>query len=95
MWTDNECINRDVFSTRWHMAASNLSWFNSALNPIIYAILNPNFRKEYLRLIKTCKTNGKAKLLMIRSSLRQCVRSLMLQFKEEEMHQHEMGTRKL
>lgn len=42
---------RKDIDIRWHMAASNLSWFNSALNPIIYAILNLNFRKEYIRLM--------------------------------------------
>jgi len=43
------------------MAASNVSWFNSALNPIIYTILNPRFRREYFRLVKLAfgKTKGK------------------------------------
>ena len=45
-------IFRKEFDTRFHMAASNVSWFNSALNPIIYVILNPQFRREYLRLVK-------------------------------------------
>jgi len=53
------------------MAASNLSWFNSAINPIIYAILNPNFRKEYVRLMKTCGQKIQKKLCWIRSSLSQ------------------------
>ena len=54
-------IFRETVDVRWHMAASNLSWFNSGLNPIVYAILNPNFRQEYIRFIKlvTGKLKGK------------------------------------
>ncbi|XP_076820589.1 G-protein coupled receptor 84-like isoform X2 [Clavelina lepadiformis] len=40
------------FDPRLHMMASNLSWFNSSINPVIYVILNRRFRKEYIRLIK-------------------------------------------
>lgn len=37
---------------RWDMVASNLSWFNCSINPIIYVILNGRFRKEYWRVIR-------------------------------------------
>ena len=40
------------FDVRVHMSASVVSWFNSSINPIIYVILNPRFRREYIRLIK-------------------------------------------
>nr|XP_039251263.1 G-protein coupled receptor 84-like [Styela clava] len=44
--------NRREIDVRWHMAASNMSWFNSSLNPIIYVILNRRFRREYWRIIQ-------------------------------------------
>lgn len=44
--------NRHYIDVRWHMAASNLSWFNSSLNPIIYVVLNRRFRREYWRIIQ-------------------------------------------
>ena len=43
--------NRGCFDVRVHMLASNLSWFNSCFNPIIYAIFNPNFRNAYKDII--------------------------------------------
>jgi len=43
---------RNQFDTRVHMMASNLSWFNTAINPIIYAIMNRKFRSEYICIIK-------------------------------------------
>ena len=42
---------RSCFDVRVHMLASNLSWFNSCFNPIIYAIFNPNFRNAYKIII--------------------------------------------
>ena len=48
---------RSCFDVRVHMLASNLSWFNSCFNPIIYAIFNPNFRNAYKVII--CKLVGK------------------------------------
>ena len=43
------------------MACSNVSWFNSALNPIVYVFLNPRFRREYIRLLKVLFGKTKAK----------------------------------
>ncbi|XP_078485953.1 G-protein coupled receptor 84-like [Ciona intestinalis] len=42
---------RRAFDVRVHMAASNMAWFNSSINPIIYVLLNRRFRKEYKRLV--------------------------------------------
>ena len=35
---------------RIHMAASNLTWLNSCVNPIVYAMMNTRFRKGKKRL---------------------------------------------
>jgi len=40
---------------RLHMAASNVTWLNSCVNPIIYAMMNTRFRKEYIKLMKSMK----------------------------------------
>merc|ERR1712062_373833 len=40
---------------RFHMAASNLTWLNSCVNPIVYAMMNTRFRKEYIKLMKSMK----------------------------------------
>ena len=39
------------------MAVSNVSWFNSSINPILYAFFNKRFRKAYKSLILS--TTGK------------------------------------
>lgn len=43
---------RTKMDPRIHMACSNLAWFNSLINPIVYAILNSKFRKEYKKIMK-------------------------------------------
>jgi len=40
---------------RLHMAASNLTWLNSCVNPIVYAMMNTRFRKEYLKILSDAK----------------------------------------
>jgi len=47
----NFAPNSKCVDVRWHMICSNLSWFNCTINPIVYAILNPSFRKAYGRII--------------------------------------------
>ncbi|XP_076800270.1 G-protein coupled receptor 84-like isoform X1 [Clavelina lepadiformis] len=53
--------NRSSLDFRIHMAASNITWLNSCVNPFIYVIANPKFRMEYYLLLKyawlkfTCK----------------------------------------
>lgn len=37
---------------RLHMAASNLTWLNSCVNPIVYAMMNTRFRKGKVQDIK-------------------------------------------
>ena len=36
---------RGCLDPRLHMAASNLTWLNSCVNPIVYAMMNTRFRK--------------------------------------------------
>lgn len=38
---------------RLHMAASNLTWLNSCVNPIVYAMMNTRFRKEYIKILRS------------------------------------------
>ncbi|CAG5111032.1 Oidioi.mRNA.OKI2018_I69.chr2.g5368.t1.cds [Oikopleura dioica] len=40
---------------RLHMAASNLTWLNSCVNPIVYAMMNTRFRKEYIKILSDAK----------------------------------------
>nr|CAB3250726.1 G-protein coupled receptor 84-like [Phallusia mammillata] len=43
---------RAKLDPRIHMAASNMTWFNSCVNPFIYVIVNPKFRVEYKLIVK-------------------------------------------
>ncbi|CAK8673978.1 unnamed protein product [Clavelina lepadiformis] len=44
--------NSQSFDPRVHMAASNVTWLNSCVNPIIYVILHKGMRKEYKEILK-------------------------------------------
>lgn len=44
------CILSAIMSTQWFI------YSNSACNPIVYAVLNTNYRREFLKMIR-CKSN--------------------------------------
>nr|CAB3250751.1 G-protein coupled receptor 84-like [Phallusia mammillata] len=44
--------NYNFIEPEFFMAASNLGWLTSMINPIVYAAMNVQFRKEYTRVMK-------------------------------------------
>ncbi|XP_039252992.2 G-protein coupled receptor 84-like [Styela clava] len=46
--------SRKSLSPLFHMAASNVSWFNSCVNPLVYVALHRRMRNEYKKIIKRC-----------------------------------------
>ena len=49
-----------IFPREAYLAYSFLAVFSSALNPLIYGVLNKSFRKDYLKVLccRCCRSQG-------------------------------------
>lgn len=43
---------RKCFDPRIHMLCSNITWINASLNPMIYSVFYPRFRKAYGKILR-------------------------------------------
>ena len=54
-------MDRDLFENEWALnlllVSRCMSSFNSAINPLIYALANPKYRRAFVRMIKCGKEN--------------------------------------